>query len=120
MLEDKQIATEGNLNFRSNMHDAGEDHVFDEVTSGTFMRDAEIVSGAYPDYEYEVLLLSLYTDAASPDFRRRASLSPIVIGKRNASFFPKIKVRRLNKCIILSLKHILHPCVKRIVRILDD
>ena len=116
------------------MHDAGEDHVFDEVTSGTFMRDAEIVSGAYPDYEYEVLLLSLYTDAASPDFRRRASLSPIVIqclnflgsicrkniGKRNASFFPKIKVRRLNKCIILSLKHILHPCVKRIVRILDD
>ena len=106
MLQDAQIATEENLVFRSNMHGAGEDHVYDEVTSGTFMRDAEIISGAYPHYEHEILLLSLYTDAASPDFRRRASLSPIVvqclnflgevtrktIGKKVVSFFPKLKV----------------------------
>ena len=106
MLGDAQIAKEENLNFRSSMHNAGKYHVFDEVTSGTFMRDAEIVSGAYPNYEYEILLISLYADAANPDFRRRAALSPIVVqclnfigkicrmdvGKKVISFFPKLKV----------------------------
>ena len=105
MLQDPTIATEDNLSFRSTYME-NEEHVFDDFCSGTWWKEAEYRSGAYPNYDFELMPVSIYTDAANPDFRRKASLSPIVVqclnftgdilrrndGKRVVGYFPKLKV----------------------------
>lgn len=101
MLLDPSIAQEDKLIWRA---DPGPP--FSEQNSGTWWYTAEKKSGACPNYEYELMPLILYTDGASPDFRRSTSLKPVVVqcgnfigdvtrsnaGKRCAGFWPKIKV----------------------------
>ena len=106
MLQDAQIATEENLVFRSNMYGAGEDHVYDEVTSGTscVMQKLSVVhtptmNTRFFFYHYILTLLVQTSDEG-------LLFSPIVvqclnflgevtrktIGKKVVSFFPKLKV----------------------------
>ena len=127
MLQDTDIGKPENLSFRANNHEKRRGHKYDEFISGTFAHDAEVVSGAYPDYDYECLFFSLYSDGANPDFRRNTSLAPIVIqcmnfngdilrmnkGKRVLSYFPKLKVFTLHfKCSKTRLKCILNAFIQ--------
>ena len=101
MLLDKSIAKTDNLIWRAELGPP-----FSELNSGRWWTTAEAKSGAAPNYEYELMPIILYTDGASPDFRRSVSLKPIVVqcgnyvgavnrtnaGKRCAGFWPSIKV----------------------------
>ena len=119
LLQDPAISNPDNLNFRANNHSKSAEHVYDEFNSGDWMHLAEVLSGAYPDYPYEIMPFSLYADAASPDFRRKSSISPVVVqclnyigdvlrrdvGKKIAGFCPKLKVCLCSqhlKCIVIA------------------
>lgn len=106
MLIDPTIATENNLLWRAETGPP-----FSELNSGTWWATAERKSGADQNYEYEIMPVILYTDGASPDFRRSVSLKPIVVqcgnfvgavnrrnvGKRCAGFWPRLQVC---KCLL--------------------
>ena len=101
MLLDKEIATEDNL-----LLQAEPGPPYSELNTGKWWATAEKKSGASLNSEYCIMPIILYTDGASPDFRRSVSLKPIVVqcgnivgavnrtssGKRCAGFWPKIKV----------------------------
>lgn len=101
MILDKGIAVEDNL-----LWWAEPGPPYSELNTGRWWATAEKKSGASLNKEYSIMPIILYTDGASPDFRRSAALKPIVVqcgnfvgavnrttnGKRCVGFWPKIKV----------------------------
>lgn len=101
MLLDNEIGKVENLLLKSEPGPP-----YSELNTGNWWATAEKKSGASLNSEYCIMPIILYTDGASPDFRRSVSLKPIVVqcgnyvgavnrtsnGKRCAGFWPKIKV----------------------------
>ena len=70
VLQDRAVCNNETINFRSTFCDdsMSSDTVYDEFSSGKHMKTADVLSGAYPNYDFELLYISLYADAASPAF----------------------------------------------------
>lgn len=100
MLQDPAIAIEDNLMWTANTGPP-----FGELNTGKRWEDAETKSKVSAS-GFNVCPIILYTDGASPDFRRNLSLKPIVVscgnyvgsvcrrdvGKRCVGFWPKLPV----------------------------
>lgn len=100
MLHDPSINAEENL-----MWDANPGPPYAELNTGNWWDMVERNSRAREN-GFHIMPIILYTDGASPDFRRNVSLKPIVVscgnykgsvcrstqGKRCCGFWPKLKV----------------------------